>query len=93
MKVGVIGCGGMGTTHYLSLKVLSSQMDVEVVALADCREEFLQKAAAEFPEARTYTYGMELIERENLDAVHICLPSYLHTEHAVAAMKKGMIVL
>ena len=55
------------------LKVLSSQMDVEVVALADCREEFLQKAAAEFPEARTYTYGMELIERENLDAVHICL--------------------
>ena len=89
MKVGVIGCGGMGTTHYLSLKVLSSQMDVEVVALADCREEFLQKAAAEFPEARTYTYGMELIERENLDAVHICLPSYLHTEHAVAAMKRG----
>ena len=68
-------------------------MDVEVVALADCREEFLQKAAAEFPEARTYTYGMELIERENLDAVHICLPSYLHTEHAVAAMKKGMNVL
>lgn len=93
MKVGVIGCGGMGTTHYLSLKALSSQMDVEVVALADCREEFLQKAAAEFPEARTYTYGMELIERENLDAVHICLPSYLHTEHAVAAMKKGMNVL
>ena len=93
MKVGVIGCGGMGTTHYLSLKVLSSQMDVEVVALADCREEFLQKAAAEFPEARTYTYGMELIERETLDAVHICLPSYLHTEHAVAAMKKGMNVL
>lgn len=93
MKVGVIGCGGMGTTHYLSLKVLSSQMDVEVVALADCREEFLQKAAAEFPEARTYTYGMELIERENLDAVHICLPSYLHTEHAVAAMKRGMHVL
>ena len=52
MKVGVIGCGGMGTTHYLSLKVLSSQMDVVVVALADCREEFLQKAAAEFPEGR-----------------------------------------
>lgn len=93
MKVGVIGCGGMGTTHYLSLKALSSQMDVEVIALADCREEFLQKAAAEFPEARTYTYGMELIEHENLDAVHICLPSYLHTEHSVAAMKRGMHVL
>ena len=39
MKVGVIGCGGMGTTHYLSLKALSSQMDVEVeIGRASCRE-------------------------------------------------------
>lgn len=92
MKVGVIGCGGMGTTHYLSLKALSSQMDLEVTALADCREEFLDKAAVYFPDARTYAYGMELIEQEDLDVVHICLPSYLHVEHAVAAMEKGMHV-
>lgn len=31
MRIGVIGCGGMGTTHYLSLKVLSEKEDdVEV---------------------------------------------------------------
>ncbi|NCC43521.1 MAG: Gfo/Idh/MocA family oxidoreductase [Clostridia bacterium] len=82
----------MGTTHYLSLKALSSQMDLEVVALADCREEFLNKAAAYFPGVRTYTYGMDLIENEELDIVHICLPSYLHVSHAVAAMDKGMNV-
>lgn len=92
MKIGVIGCGGMGTTHYLSLKALSSQMDVEVVALADCRKEFLDRAAAYFPKARTYSYGMELIEKETLDVLHICLPSYLHVSHAVAAMEKGMNV-
>ena len=93
MKVGVIGCGGMGTTHYLSLKALSAQMDLQVVALADCRKEFLDKAAGYFPEARTYTYGMDLIAGEQLDIVHICLPSYLHADHAVAAMEKGMNVL
>lgn len=92
MKVGVIGCGGMGTTHYLSLKALSEQMDVEVVALADCRKEFLDKAAAHFPNARTYEKGMDLIENEQLDSVHVCLPSYLHVSHAVAAMEKGMNV-
>lgn len=92
MKVGVIGCGGMGTTHYLALRELSSQMDLEVVALADCREDFLAKAAEHFPGVRTYTYGMELIEKEQLDIVHICLPSYLHVSHAVAAMEKGMNV-
>lgn len=94
MRIGVIGCGGMGTTHYLSLKVLSEKEDdVEVVALSDCRKEFLDKAASYFPEAATYEYGMELIEKEQLDIVHICLPSYLHAEHAVKALEKGMNVL
>lgn len=93
MKVGVIGCGGMGTTHYLALKALTSQMDLRVTALADVRPEFLSKAAEHFPEAHTYSKGMELIEKEELDAVHICLPSYLHAEHALAAMDRGFHVL
>ena len=45
MKIGLIGCGGMGTTHNLSLKALPGKMDVEVTALADCRQEFLERAA------------------------------------------------
>lgn len=90
MKVGIIGCGGMGTTHYLSWKALSACMDVEVTALADCREEFLEKAAEYFPEAKKYSTGMELIEQEKLDIVDICLPSYLHAGHALAAMDRGM---
>lgn len=92
MKIGVIGCGGMGTTHYQALKALSARMDVQVVALAECREEFLNKAVRLFPEARTYATGMELLDRETLDVVHICLPSYLHVSHAVKAMEKGMNV-
>jgi len=92
MKVGLIGCGGMGTTHNLSLKALSTKMNVEVTALADCRPEFLEKAAIQWPNAKQYKTGMELLETESLDSVHICLPSYLHTEHAMAAMDKGMNV-
>ena len=64
MKVGLIGCGGMGTTHNLSLKALSSKMDVEVTALADCRPEFLEKAAEQWPDARLYKTGMELLEAD-----------------------------
>lgn len=93
MKVGVIGCGGMGTTHYLSLKALSAKMDLQVVALADCRKEFLDKAAACFPGVHTYENGMDLIAGEKLDIVHICLPSYMHTDHVIAAMNRGMNVL
>ena len=31
--------------------------------------------------------------KEKLDAIHICLPSYLHAEYAVRAMEKGIPVL
>lgn len=92
MKVGLIGCGGMGKTHNLSLKALSGSVDIEVTALADLREEFLAKAAEHWPKARLYKTGMELLEKEDLDSVHICLPSHLHTGHAVAAMDRGIHV-
>lgn len=93
MKVGLIGCGGMGMTHILSLKALAENYNIEVIALADCREKFLKKAIEIWPLANQYISGIELIEKEDLDTLHICLPSYLHTEHAIAAMEKGIHVL
>ena len=36
MKIGIIGCGGMGTTHYLSLRALAEQEGVEVTCIAEC---------------------------------------------------------
>ncbi|MEG1074760.1 MAG: Gfo/Idh/MocA family oxidoreductase [Ruthenibacterium sp.] len=93
MRVGVIGCGGMGTVHNNALKELSKTREIEVTALADCRPEFLEKAAALWPNAQKYTTGMELLENAEIELVHICLPSYLHTEHAMAAMDKGIAVM
>ena len=92
MKVGLIGCGGMGTTHNHALKALSEQMGITVTALADCREEFLRCAAGSWPQAKCYQEGMELLEHETLDAVHICTPSYLHTQMVQKALEKGMHV-
>lgn len=93
LKIGVIGCGGMGLTHTKALKALSHNHEIMVVALADCRKDFLDKAKEIWPEATTYSLGFDLIDQEALDAVHICLPSYLHTDHAIRAMEKGFGVL
>lgn len=93
MKVGVIGVGGMGSTHNSALKALSGIMDVEVTAIADARKEFLDRGLKLWPEAKGYALGMDMIQKEDLDCVHICLPSYLHADHAIAAMERGMNVL
>ncbi len=85
IKVGLIGCGFMGGMHAACYAALE-ELGVKVVAVADVRPEFAQKLANG---AEIYATGMELIEKADVDTVDICLPTHLHTAHAVAAMKAG----
>lgn len=89
LKVGLIGCGGMGSIHAGCYKALTGQ--VQLVAAADVQPEKLQQFS-DSPEIRLYSSGKELIEKEDLDFVDICVPTYLHASHAVMAMEKGMHV-
>ncbi len=85
LKVGLIGCGFMGGMHSACYNVIEG---VQVVAVADIRPEKAE-AAANTHGAKIYATGKELIENADVDVIDICLPTYLHTEHAVLAMKKG----
>lgn len=84
LKVGLIGCGGMGTMHANCYKNLEG---VELVALADMIPEKAQ-ALAVGTNAQIYTSGKELLEQAQVDVIDICLPTYLHAEHALLAMDK-----
>ena len=85
IKVGLIGCGFMGGMHSACYNVIEG---VKVVAVADVRAEKAQEIA-KVHGAEIYSDGVSLIENADVDVVDICLPTYLHTEHAVLAMKKG----
>ncbi len=89
MRVGVVGCGGMGTTHLRALRSLKETMGVEVTAIADIRSMCRERAATVWPDARQYERAMDLIKEADVDWVHICLPSDLHAEHAIAALDAG----
>ncbi|MBE6947269.1 MAG: Gfo/Idh/MocA family oxidoreductase [Ruminococcaceae bacterium] len=86
LKVGLIGCGFMGGMHAACYEALAS-LGVKVTAVADVRPNFAQKLAGEG--AAIYETGMELIANADVDVVDICLPTHLHTAHAVAAMRAG----
>ncbi len=86
LKVGLIGCGRMGTTHCGCYGLM--QEAVDVVAVADLLEERAKKVSARFG-GDIYSSGMELIENADVDMIDICVPTYLHTELAIAAMKRG----
>jgi predicted dehydrogenase len=89
IKIGFIGCGGMGTVHLHSLEALSHNYPIEVTAIADITPDHLAKALAIFPKAKGYNLGMDLIDEADVDLIYICLPSYLHAAHAVKALEKG----
>ena len=89
LRVGLIGCGGMGTNHahcYGAMKDI-----VTLAAVADLDPAKTKNVTEKFG-GNAYATGMELLEKEDLDMVDICLPTYLHTAHAVAAMEKGLHV-
>ena len=84
LKVGLIGCGFMGAMHASCYKNIEG---VTLAAVADLRREKAEALAAG-TDAVIYETGMELIENAELDIIDICLPTYLHASHALAAMDK-----
>ncbi len=85
LKVGIIGCGFMGGMHAACYKELNG---VELFAIADVRAEKANEMAEKYGVKNIYASGKELIENAEVDIIDICLPTFLHTEHAELAMKK-----
>lgn len=89
LRVGIIGCGRISVMHLTSAYKLEC---ADLVACCDIKPE-RAKAAAEKYNIKAYTSYEDMIANENLDAVHICLPHYLHSEAAIYAMTHGVNAL
>lgn len=86
LRVGVIGCGGMGKDH---IKRLTNKVQgVEVVAVSDVFEEGARAAAA-ICNAKVYTDGSALINDPDVDAIVITSPGFAHAESILQAIEVG----
>ncbi len=90
LRVGVIGLGFGGE---MALKGYSQLPNVEIVALAGLEEDKLQALGATYNIPHLYHYHNELLSRDDLDAVSVCVPNYLHAPIAIEALGRGMHVL
>lgn len=94
IQVGLIGKGTIGGVHENAYRRLKKEgADVLLAACCDIRPE--QMAAVDVDPSRKYTDLDEFLEMEKgkLDYVDICLPTYLHAEAAIKAMRAGFNVL
>jgi predicted dehydrogenase len=92
MKVALLGNGWIArNAHMPSFKAFKEEgVDIELAAICDVNPERLNNDL----NACGYTDFDELLKNEkDLDMVLICLPTFLHAEYAIKAMKSGLHVL
>jgi predicted dehydrogenase len=88
-RVGIVGCGNIFPMHAISVNSLDC---AEVVAVCDVKKERAKEKAREF-NCNYYLDYKEMIDKENLDVIHICLPHYLHAPVAIYSAKAGVNIL
>ncbi len=90
IKVGIIGTGFIGPAHIEALRRIPF---LEVKALADIDEKTASEKAALLGVERAYGDYRDLLKSDDIEAVHICTPNFLHYSMVKAALlsKKHVI--
>lgn len=94
VRIGMIGYGGIGRVHAMAYRSLPFHYGlpaaaVPVVGVATARAATAQAAAAEIGCAYWTDDYRQLLGREDVDAVDICVPNHLHAEIVLAAAAAG----
>jgi len=92
-QVGILGCGNRAKAH---ISALNGVPEIEVAALCDLVSHKMKRRAQLIQggtEPEMYTDMEELVRQDDLDAVAVVLPNYLHKRGTVAALEAGNHVL
>jgi predicted dehydrogenase len=85
MRAAIVGTGFIAGVHAIALRAIG----VEVAAVCGRARERAESFGAGVP------YGAldELLDREHVDALHVCTPNAMHSEQALAAIERGVHVV
>ena len=103
VKIGVVGLGFMGSTHLQAYEKIGN---AELAAVASSDPKKLggdlsgiggnlevQGTKLDFGDAKRYSTADQLFGDPAVEAVDLCLPTYLHASMAIAALNAGKHVL
>jgi predicted dehydrogenase/nucleoside-diphosphate-sugar epimerase len=89
VKVGIVGLGKMGLFHGAVLQRVSG---ARVVGLVDVNPGLCRTAQSMGLRVPAYSSLEAMAEREDVDAVFVCTPTYAHRDVAIACMARGLDV-
>jgi len=85
LRIALLGCGTMGSTH---AHAYTSLGEAKVVAVCDIRLEKAE-ALASLLGCVAYTSYEAMKEKADYEVLDVCLPTYLHCRYATDAMQDG----
>ncbi|TET11749.1 Gfo/Idh/MocA family oxidoreductase [Candidatus Aerophobetes bacterium] len=86
VKIGFIGTGRIAVRH---MKKLAKIKDTELACVCDVDGKEAQKVAKAFG-TKSYVEYQEMLDKEKLQAVYICLPPFAHGDQEILAAEKGI---
>lgn len=90
-KIGYAVVGlGVGMRH---AEAAANSKNANLIAVCDLKQEKLDKIKERYPETLTYLDFDEMLKNPDIDVVSIAVPSGMHADFAVKAMKAGKNVL
>ncbi len=90
IRVGILGMGGISEAH---IPNYVNNKRAVLAAICDSDAEWLATEKQRLGIEQAYTDYRELLSNPDIDAVVVCLPTYLHAEASIAALKAGKHVL
>ena len=92
VRFGIVGLGNMGTSH--AQKVMEGQVPgLELTAVCDIKQERLDFAKENFPDAARFDNAEELYKSGLCDLVIVAVPHYGHPELVISACEHGLHVI
>lgn len=91
LRVGLVGVGAAAQINHIP--ALKRTEGVELVALVDRDPEKAARVAQKFGVPQVHARFDDLLADEDIDAVDLCTPNFLHSPMAIAALEAGKHVL
>jgi predicted dehydrogenase len=92
--VAFIGSGGIAQNRHMpAYKLLEAEGKARIVAVCDVNEDTAKAAAAKYDVPHTFTDYTQMLAMDEIDAVDVCTPNYLHKQPVLDAFAAGKHVI
>ena len=92
--IAFIGSGAIAqNTHMPAYKKLEAEGKARIVAVCDVNEATAKAAGAKYDVPHVFTDYARMLQMDEVDAVDVCTPNYLHKQPVVDAFAAGKHVL